>query len=120
MFRGVMVRSVFKSISCRSQSLTNMEYRSVRVNIVAGLLLLLAACGGKQQQQQGPPPAVPVTVEDVKATQATYYDEYPGTVVALNQTEIRAQASGYVTGIYFKDGAKVSSGQRLYSIDQQL
>ena len=84
------------------------------------LLVFLTACGGKQQQQQGPPPAVAVTVEEVKSTEATYYDEYPATVVALNQTELRAQVSGYVTGIYFKDGAKVSKGQRLYSIDQQL
>ena len=72
------------------------------------------------KQQQGPPPAVAVTVEEVKSTDATYYDEYPATVVALNQTELRAQVTGYVTGIYFKDGAKVSKGQRLYSIDQQL
>ncbi|HKZ66265.1 MAG TPA: efflux RND transporter periplasmic adaptor subunit, partial [Chitinophagaceae bacterium] len=76
--------------------------------------------GGKQQQQQGPPPAVSVTVEEAASTEATYYDEYPGTVVALNQTELRAQVTGYVTGIYFKDGDKVRKGQRLYSIDQQL
>ncbi|MET0393573.1 MAG: efflux RND transporter periplasmic adaptor subunit, partial [Chitinophagaceae bacterium] len=34
--------------------------------------------------------------------------------------ELRAQVTGYITGIYFKDGDKVSKGQRLYSIDQQL
>lgn len=85
-----------------------------------GLPVLLAACGAKQQQQQGPPPAVAVTVEEVKTAHAIYYDEYPGTVVALNQTELRAQVTGYVTGIYFKDGDKVKKGQRLYSIDQQL
>jgi membrane fusion protein (multidrug efflux system) len=87
---------------------------------IAASLVFLAACGAKQQQQQGPPPAVPVTVAQVKATDAVYHDEYPGTVVALNQTEIRAQVTGYVTGIYFKDGAKVTKGQRLYSIDQQV
>ena len=97
-----------------------MKYRTIKNRSVAILLLLLAACGGKQQQQQGPPPPVAVTVEEVKTTAATYYDEYPATVVALNQTEIRAQVSGYITGIYFKDGAKVRKGQRLYSIDQQL
>ncbi len=94
----------------------------IRMNgaLVIAIALILSACGGKQQQQQGPPPAIPVTVEDVKSTEAVYYDEYPGTIVALNQTELRAQVTGYVTGIYFKDGAKVSKGQRLYSIDQQL
>lgn len=83
-------------------------------------LLAIAACGSKQGQQQGPPPPVAVTLDTVESTEAPYYDEYPGTVVALNQTEIRAQVTGYVTGIYFKDGDKVSQGQRLYSIDQQL
>ncbi|MFT3674672.1 MAG: efflux RND transporter periplasmic adaptor subunit [Chitinophagaceae bacterium] len=82
---------------------------------------LLSACGGKQQPaQQGPPPAVPVTVAEVVSSAAPYYDEYPGTVVALNQTEIRAQVTGYVTAIHFQDGATVTKGQRLYSIDQQL
>jgi membrane fusion protein (multidrug efflux system) len=88
--------------------------------LAAGALALLAACGSKQQQQQGPPPPVQVTVTDVTTTDAAYYDEYPATVVALNQTELRAQVTGYVTGIYFKDGDKVKKGQRLYSIDQQL
>jgi membrane fusion protein, multidrug efflux system len=94
-------------------------YKSIQL-IAAVAFLFLASCGGKQQQQQGPPPAVAVTTENVMATDAVYYDEYPGTVVALNQTELRAQVTGYVTGIYFKDGDKVSKGQRLYSIDQQL
>lgn len=97
-----------------------MQIKLSRINGIAGLVFFLAACGGKQQQQQGPPPAIPVTVEEARSTDASYYDEYPGTVVALNQTELRAQVTGYVTGIYFKDGDKVSKGQRLYSIDQQL
>ncbi|MEO8405259.1 MAG: efflux RND transporter periplasmic adaptor subunit [Chitinophagaceae bacterium] len=97
-----------------------MQIKLSQISFVSGLLVLLTACGGKQQTQQGPPPAIPVTVQDVKTADAAYYDEYPGTVVALNQTELRAQVTGYITGIYFKDGDKVNKGQRLYSIDQQL
>lgn len=98
-----------------------MFLTSIKTWSVISGALLLAACGGKQTAQQaGPPPAVPVTVEEVRSANAVYYDEYPGTVVALNQTEIRAQVTGYVTGIHFKDGDKVMKGQRLYSIDQQL
>lgn len=97
-----------------------MQFQSIKASVAIVVTLFLYACGSKQQQQQGPPPAVPVTIEEVKTSNAAYYDEYPGTVVALNQTELRAQVTGYVTGIYFKDGAKVSKGQRLYSIDQQL
>ena len=98
-----------------------MRFKSIKTNFVIAAAIVLSACGGKQQQQQqGPPPAVPVTVEEAASTEAAYYEEYPGTVVALNQTELRAQVTGYVTGIYFKDGDKVKKGQRLYSIDQQL
>jgi len=87
--------------------------------ILAGMLF--ASCGNKQQQAaQGPPPPVPVTVDTVKETDAAYYDEYPGTVVALNEVKLTSQVSGYVTGVYFNDGDKVSKGQKLYSIDAQV
>ena len=99
-----------------------MSFKSVKSILVpAAAALVLAACGNKDKaKQQGPPPAVNVTAEEVKTTDAVYYDEYPGTVVALNQSEIRPQVTGYITGIYFKDGQKVVKGQKLYSIDAQL
>jgi membrane fusion protein, multidrug efflux system len=93
--------------------------RTVFIPLFAALLVL-AACGSKKPAQQGPPPAVNVTVTQAAIVDAAYYDEYPGTVIALNQTELRAQVTGYITAIYFKDGDKVVKGQRLYSIDQQL
>jgi membrane fusion protein (multidrug efflux system) len=96
-----------------------MKFRPFRIVVSIAGLAMLAGCGAKQQQQQLPS-AIPVTVEEARASEASYYDEYPGTVTALNQTEIRAQVTGYITGIYFKDGAKISHGQKLYSIDQQL
>ncbi len=85
------------------------------------LLLTLAACGGKKQQQMPQAGPVAVTTMQVAAGGATasYYDEYPAILVPLNQSEIRPQVTGYITGIYFKDGAKVVKGQKLYSIDQQ-
>jgi len=82
--------------------------------------MLFASCGNKKQAAQGPPPPVPVTVDTVKETDAAYYDEYPGTVVALNEVKLTSQVSGYVTGVYFNDGDKVSKGQKLYSIDAQV
>ncbi|HEX5024430.1 MAG TPA: efflux RND transporter periplasmic adaptor subunit [Agriterribacter sp.] len=97
-----------------------MLFKKVKFWHAAVSILLFSSCGAKQQPQQGPPKAIAVTIDTVKATDAVYYDEYPGTVVALNQTDLRAQVTGYITGIYFKDGAKVKKGQKLYSIDQQL
>ena len=83
-------------------------------------LVTAASCGEKTQpQQQGPPPAVAVTITDVTSAAVEFYDEYPATVTALNQVDLRAQVNGFVTGVYFQDGARVSKGQLLYSLDAQ-
>lgn len=82
-------------------------------------LLLMAACGNKASTPPPPPPPQ-VTVEDVRTTDAVYYDEYPATITPLNQVELRPQVSGFITGVHFADGAKVRKGQLLYSVDAQL
>lgn len=83
---------------------------------------ILSSCGDKNKQQQQPtaPPAVPVSLVAVSTADAVYYDEYPGTVTALNEIELRPQVTGFITGIHFKDGSRVRKGQLLYSIDAQL
>ena len=98
-----------------------MLLKNLRNYTVIFCLLIIASCKDKSQQtqQQGPPPAVPVTIESVTTADAVYYDEYPGTVTALNQVDLRPQVSGFITGVYFQDGAKVRKGQKLYSIDDQ-
>lgn len=48
----------------------------------------------------------------------TTTDTYPGVVVPLNEVELRAEVGGSVTGIFVKDGQKVSKGQKLYEIDR--
>lgn len=82
------------------------------------LVTAAVSCGDKTTQQQAPPPPS-VNIDTVQQGPALYYDEYPATVNALEQVDIHAQVSGYITGIYFKDGQRVDKGQRLYSIDQQ-
>ena len=94
-------------------------------NITGGICivsaLLISSCSGKNA---APPPnfnaPVPVATTEVKLSGVSYYDEYPGTVVALNQIELRPQVNGYITAIYFKDGDHVTKGQKLYSIDAQM
>ena len=84
-------------------------------------LFILSSCADKKSEQpKGPPPAIPVTLADVVTSDAVYYDEYPGTVTALDEIKLTSQVSGYVTGIYFKDGQNVQKGQKLYSIDAQV
>ncbi|MBA2250670.1 MAG: efflux RND transporter periplasmic adaptor subunit [Chitinophagaceae bacterium] len=86
---------------------------------VSACMSLLYACGEKKKDEKPKPPPTAVNVYEVKKETAVYYDEFPATVVALNQVELRAQVTGYITGIYFKDGQHVNKGQKLYDIDHQ-
>ena len=88
--------------------------------VVPVAVMLLMACNEKKAAAPPVPSPAKVTVEPVKFTDAVYYDEYPATVTALNQVELRPQVSGFITGVHFKDGDRVRKGQLLYSVDDQL
>lgn len=97
-----------------------MKNRILNLIIFFGCAFLIISCGDnkKDEKPKAPPPAV-VNVYVVKKEAAVYYDEYPATLAALNQVDLRAEVTGYITGIYFKDGQHVSKGQKLYDIDRQ-
>ena len=84
-------------------------------------MVVLYSCGAADKPAEAPkaPPPVPVAVYTVQKGSALYYDDYPATVIALNEVQLRPQVTGYITGIFFKDGQHVSRGQKLYAIDQQ-
>ena len=85
---------------------------------IAASAIFLNSCDSKPATPQKPPP-IAISVFTVQEGDATYYHQYPATVAALNQVDIRSEVSGYVTGIYFKDGQYVTKGMKLYTIDQQ-
>ena len=109
------------SVRCRTdQKLMHMNKQLVWALIITGAGWLLASCkDDKANSQPAAPPPVPVNVYTVTKGKATYYDQYPATVTALNQVELRPQVNGYLTGIFFKDGSRVRKGQKLYMVDQQ-
>ncbi len=83
--------------------------------------MLLSSCHNNNSTPQWDPnAAVDVVTEKVTAQPVSYADQFPGTVVALNQVDLRPQVSGYITGVYFNDGDRVSKGQKLYTIDEQM
>ena len=95
-----------------------MKNKFYLTSITIFISLFLTSCGSdKNNQPQFP--ATPVTSYTVQSEKASYYVEYPGSVVALNEVEIRPEVSGYLTDIYFEDGQHVAKGMKLYSIDQQ-
>ncbi|WP_343667507.1 efflux RND transporter periplasmic adaptor subunit [Chitinophaga sp.] len=82
-------------------------------------MFFLASCKGPAQKGAMVMPPTKVNVTAATTGQAIYYDKYPATVVALNQVELRAQVSGYITGIFFKEGEVVQKGKALYEIDRR-
>jgi RND family efflux transporter MFP subunit len=84
-------------------------------------LLLWTGCKSKDDKNaaSAAPPATPVSIAEAKVVNATYYDQYQSTVVALSSVELRAQVTGFVTGIYFKEGEVVPKGKLLYEIDRR-
>jgi len=98
-----------------------MKQRLKWLAVMGSGLVVLYSCGSADKKNEAPkaPPPVAVITYTVQKGSATYYDEYPATVVALNEVQVRPQVTGYITGIFFKDGQVVRKGQKLYTIDQQ-
>lgn len=96
-------------------------------NIIGlSLFVVLASCGSKSDKAGAasmmPDPNAPVFVTDtvVGTSAATFGEQYPGSVTAFQQVNLTPQVTGYITGIHFKDGQRVTKGQLLYSIDQEV
>jgi membrane fusion protein (multidrug efflux system) len=93
-------------------------YRLFPVIIYCALASGLLSCRGKAVTKNEET-ATPVTIIQVKSGQAVFYNSYPANIVALKEVELRGQVSGYITGIYFNEGKRVRSGQKLYEIDRR-
>jgi len=82
------------------------------------IMLVWTSCQDKAKQNVALPPT-PVSVATAKIADAVYYNQYQGTVVAINTVELRSEVSGFITGIFFKDGDVVTRGKELYEIDRR-
>jgi multidrug efflux system membrane fusion protein len=67
------------------------------------------------QQAAPPPPAV--TVSNPLQRELAGWTRFTGQFSAVDQVELRAQVSGYLTEIHFTDGQIVHQGDLLYVID---
>ncbi|WP_029005643.1 efflux RND transporter periplasmic adaptor subunit [Azorhizobium doebereinerae] len=81
-------------------------------------LFALAACG-QPQQQAGAPPAPAVTVAKPQPRTITDYDEYVGRFIAVDEVNVHARVSGYLSEIHFTDGQLVKKGDPLFTLDQR-
>lgn len=104
----------------RSDVIPNGFWRSGRnksllVFVTIAVGSVLTACDKPAQQPAASAP--PVTVAQPTKRTVTDWDEFTGRFEAIQQVQIRARVTGFVTGIEFKDGAFVKTGDLLYVID---
>jgi len=86
---------------------------------LSGLMFLAFSCKKQDNRKQQGPPPVPVTTYEVRPSNVIFYDSWPGTITALKEVGLRGQVTGYVTGIFFTEGARVHQGEKLYEIDRR-
>ncbi|WP_437918196.1 efflux RND transporter periplasmic adaptor subunit [Sphingobacterium sp. LRF_L2] len=91
--------------------------------LIIGSGLFWQSCGSKEgsKQQQAAAQgqqAVPVSTTIAEKQIVSGIKNYPASVVPLQETQISAEVSGYITKINVSDGATVSKGQVLYEIDR--
>ena len=91
--------------------------------LALSLVLALTGCdqpsannAGKAAPKGAPPPAV-VTASQPIVREIVEWDEYTARFDAVEQVEVRARVSGYLTTVAFKDGQMVKKGDLLYEID---
>lgn len=58
-------------------------------------------------------------VYEIHTESVPLYEEFVGQVYGEKDIPIRARVEGFLTGIHFKEGQRVSEGQLLYSIDPE-
>ena len=97
-----------------------MKNKLFTLVMMLSFAIVLWSCGGNPAGLPTPNAPIPVNVITATPEKAVYFDKFPGTVTALMQVDIRAEAEGYLTGIFFKEGERVHKGQKLYEIDNRI
>lgn len=79
-------------------------------------LLLFTSCKKKEAPVM---PPQSFQVYEVETKSVPIYDEFVGQVYGEKDIPIRSRVEGFLTGIYFEEGARVTKGQLLYSVDPE-
>ncbi|EKS42495.1 efflux RND transporter periplasmic adaptor subunit [Afipia clevelandensis] len=92
--------------------------RGRELSLACGVGILASLLTGCEKPSQPPAAsAPPVTVANPTKRTVTDWDEFTGRFDAIEQVQVRARVTGFVTSVEFKDGAFVKTGDLLYVID---
>ncbi len=89
--------------------------KSLTLTASAASLLLFGACKEKEVAEERPP--MPVTVANAEITEPLVYSEFPATLRAANEIEVRARVQGILQKQHFTDGQLVKKGDLLFEIE---
>jgi membrane fusion protein (multidrug efflux system) len=86
--------------------------------LAGGLMMALLGCNQAVGSPAAPPvPEVAVVTVQPRDLPAVY--EYVGQVAGVREVEVRARVSGILERWNYKEGAAVSAGESLFTIDQE-
>ncbi len=77
------------------------------------ILFFIAGCTSKQSSTE----ALVIPVYKAGVEELTVYKDFIGQTYGFYDISVRARVDGYLEGIHFREGGKVTKGQLLYSID---
>jgi multidrug efflux system membrane fusion protein len=89
---------------------------SVFLVLLLVMLILLAGCAKKQEKPRSKPP-VPVIVAVAGQKTVPVQLRAIGNVEAYNSVAVKAQVSGIVAEVHFREGQDVRKGQLLFTLD---
>ena len=109
-----------------------MHNRSIRTKLIGtGVAAAIVAAGAAalmavpstSSQSSAPataaPAATPVSVAVVEQRDVTLWDEFSGRLEAIERVEIRSRVAGAVHAVHFREGALVTRGDLLITIDPE-
>ncbi|TYB78612.1 efflux RND transporter periplasmic adaptor subunit [Bizionia myxarmorum] len=96
-----------------------MKKNTFKILMPCAIVFALISCGNKeetQQQAQGP---APFQVTVIPQQTITGYTTYPTSIEGVNNSEVRAKISGYITDVLVDEGQRVKKGQTLFKLETQ-
>jgi len=90
----------------------------IRRSLVPALAAALCSCNGKQAATTAPPPA-PVVVAQAEVKTVPVSLRAIGNVEAMASVAVRSRVAGAILKVHIADGADVTRGQTLFTIDPE-
>lgn len=99
----------------------NLNFRNFGLTavVMSAFSLMTTGCGGKNDKAAAAAQQVPaLAVETIAASDITLDNQYPATIKGKTDIDVRPMISGNIVAVHVDEGAQVSKGQVLFTIDQ--